>query len=53
MIDKQGIINLSSNSSKSYAPVVLSESEITFLREGKDAAFHPFLYCVLLIQKAA
>ena len=32
-IEKQSIMNLSSYSSKSYASVVLSDSEVTFTRE--------------------
>ena len=31
----------------SYASVVLSDSEITFLGERKDVTFHPFLFRVL------
>ena len=48
-IKKQCIINLSSYSSKSYAFVVLGDSEVTFLEEGMDAIFHPFLNWVLCI----
>ena len=43
MIEKQGIINLSS-----YAFVVLSDSEVAFLGEGKDVAFCPFLFCLYM-----
>ena len=45
MIEKQGVINLRSNSS--YATVVLSDAEVTFLDKGNHAAFHLFLYLVL------
>ena len=36
---------LYSYSSKSYDSVVLSDFEVTFLGEGEDVAFWPFLYC--------
>ena len=49
-IEKQGKINLSSYSNKSYVPVILSDSKVSFLQEGQDAVVHPFLYCVLFIQ---
>ena len=49
LIDKQGIINLSSHSSKNYASVVLHHSELTPLGEGENAAFCPFLNCALFI----
>ena len=49
MIEKQGIINLSSYSSKSYISVVLSYSKIAFLLERNDAVFCLFTYCVLFI----
>ena len=38
MIDKNGIIFLSSHSSKSFAPEVLSDSEVTILGEQKDTS---------------
>ena len=44
MVEKKCIINLSSYSSKSYISVVLSDSKLTFLGKGDDAAFYPFLY---------
>ena len=47
--EKQGIINLSSNSSKKYEFIVLSDSEVTFLGEGKNAIFRLFLCYVLFI----
>ena len=47
-IKKQGIINLNSYRGKIYASVFLTDSKVTFLKEGKDAAFCSFLYCVLL-----
>ena len=37
----------------SYASVVLSNSEVAFLGEGKYANFRPFIYCVLLIDCVA
>ena len=52
MIKKQGILNLSSYSCKSYASVVLSDSEIALLREQEDAAFHPFINCVFFLYTA-
>ena len=47
-IEKQCIINLISRCSKSYTSVVLGDSEITFLREGKDPAFCPF-FCFFFL----
>ena len=49
LIEKQSIINFNSYSCMSYASVVLSDSEVTFLGERKDVTFHPFLLCVLFI----
>ena len=49
-IEKQGIISLSSSCSKSYAPVVSSDSEAIFLEEGEDAAF---LNCVFFLHRLA
>ena len=46
MSEKQGIINLSSYSNKSYTSVVLWDSEVTFPSKEKDAGFRPFLYCL-------
>ena len=43
----QSIINLNQN--KTHVSIVLIDSEVTFLRERDDAAFFPFLYCVLFI----
>ena len=43
---KQGIINLSSYSSKGNASVVLIDSEIIFLWEVEDTAFCLFRYCL-------
>ena len=51
-IEKQGIINRSSYSSKSHvSEVFFYDSEITFLKE--DTAFHLFLYWVLFIDSIA
>ena len=47
MVEKQIITKRCSYSSKSDAFVVLSDSEVTFFDD--DAAFCPFLYCVLFI----
>ena len=47
--EKQSIINLSIYRSVSFASVVLRDSEVNFLSERKDAAFCPFLYCILFI----
>ena len=44
-IEKQRIIKLSSYNSSMF----LSDFEVTFLDEGNDVAFRPFLYCVLFI----
>ena len=52
-IAKQSIINLNPYRSKSYASVVFSDSEVTFLTEGGDAAFCPSLYCILFIYSIA
>ena len=46
---KQGSINLSTNSRKSYVSTVLSDSKVTFLGEREDTAFRLFLYCFLSI----
>ena len=46
MIEKQNIINLSS---KRYASVVVSVSKVALFDKEKDAAFHPFLYCILFV----
>ena len=46
MVKKQGIINLSRYITKSYAFVVPSDSDVTFLRKGKDGTFCLFLYGV-------
>ena len=43
MIEKQSIINLNFYSSKNYASIILSDSEVTFVGEEEDAAFCPFL----------
>ena len=45
-VEKLSIINLSSYRSKSYASVVLGDSEVTFLRKEEDAAFSPSFYCI-------
>ena len=50
---KVRILNLCNYTSKSYASVVLSDSEVTFVGEGEDVAFYPFLYCVLFIDSVA
>ena len=49
MAKKQSFINFSRYSINSYASLVLRDSEVTFLEEGKDATFCPFLYCILFI----
>ena len=43
------IINLCQSNSKCDIFVVLTDSEVTFFMEGKDAIFYPFLYRVLFI----
>ena len=50
--EKEGIINLSSYSTKCYASVVLSDSKVTFHEEEEDKAFCPFL-CVLFMHSIA
>ena len=47
--EKQGIINLSRYRSKNYAYVVLTDSEATFLEEGKDETIRIFLFGLLFI----
>ena len=49
MVEKQNIINFSSYRSKSYTYVVVGDFEVTFLREGEDAAFCPSFCCILFI----
>ena len=44
MIEKRGIINFNSFSNESYASVVLCDSDVTFLRKGKDATFRLFSF---------
>ena len=44
MVEKQGIINLSSYSILINTSIVFSDSEVTFLGERKNEAFYPFLY---------
>ena len=46
-IEKQYIINLTSNSSKTSASLVLSDSKVAFF--GEAVIVHTFLYCVLFI----
>ena len=48
-IDKQDEKNLSSNSSKRYASVVLYDHEDVFFGKGKNINFYPFLNCNLFI----
>ena len=52
-VEKQSFINLNSDSSKSYAFVVPIDSNVTFFDEGEDAAFCPFLSCILVIDSVA
>ena len=52
-IAKQGIMNLGNNGSKSHISVVFSDSEIVFLGDREDAAFSPFLFCVLFVHSVA
>ena len=53
MIEKQSIISLSNDRIKSYTSVVLCDSEVTFLEEGKNAAFCPFFSCPFFIDSIA
>ena len=53
MIEKQGMKNLSCHGRKSCDSVVLCNSEVIFMVEGKDETFCPFLYCVLSIDCVA
>ena len=50
-IENQGIINFSSHNIKDYTTVILSDSNVTFLKEEEeeDTAFCPFFYYVLFI----
>ena len=50
-VEKQSIINLCSLSSYSNSFVVLSDSEVTFLGEEKDAVYCLFLYSIFIIKK--
>ena len=46
-IKNQGVLNLCSYSNKSYVPVVLKDSVITFLRKGNEAAVCLFIvFCL-------
>ena len=49
MIEK-GIINLNWYSSKINAPVVRSDSEVTFPKEEENVAFYPFFRCVFFVR---
>ena len=53
MTEKQGMINLSRNGSKSYAFVIFSDSDVAFLQERKDATFCWFLYSFYFIHSVA
>ena len=44
-VEKESIINLNSYRSKSYATVVLNDSEINFFEEEANVAFWQFLFC--------
>ena len=46
-MEKQGIIEISSYSSKCYVSVILNDSKTTFSRKGADATFRAFLYYFL------
>ena len=50
---KQGIVNLNSYNNKEYASGILKDTGVTLLEEGEDAAFCPFLFCVLFIGSVA
>ena len=52
-VEQQSIVNLSHYGSKGYALVVLGNSKVTFLKEKKDVALFPFVYCVLVIYDVA
>ena len=52
-IEKQATVNLSRCRSRTYASIVLSDSEVTFHREGDDAAFCPSSNCLLGIYGVA
>ena len=45
MVEKKSIIKLTAKE-LSYASVVLGDYKVTFLWEGKDAAFSLSLYCI-------
>ena len=49
IIQKQRIKNFSSHCGKSNVPVVLCDSEVPFLGEGKEATLRQFLHCILFI----
>ena len=44
---------LEKSTNKMCCSMVLGNSEVTFLGEGEEAAFCPFLYCVLVIYRVA
>ena len=48
-IEMQSIIHIRRYGGKSYAPVVLGDCDVTFIREGKDTGFYPSLYCIPII----
>ena len=49
-IEKCNIIKLNCNRNMHYVSVVLRDSKVTFLGDGEDAAFNPFLFCVFYTQ---
>ena len=51
VVELQIIINLSRYGSKGITSVVLGNSGVSFLGERVDAAFCPFLYCILVISE--
>ncbi len=50
--EKQSVIKFNCRS-KGFAFVVLSDFAVTSLREREDAAFYPFLDCILFIDSVA
>ena len=51
--NNQGIINVSSHSTKTYASVIISDSEVTFLETANGAPCRSCLHFVLFIDCVA
>ena len=49
MVEKQSIVKFSTYRDKCYASADVPDSKVPVLAEEDDAAFSPFLYCILFI----